>query len=557
MGSFQGLFGVHGLLVGGVLTCCCCGLQAETPQPGAVESTSGAAAAPQFKPLVAPGASVAVIKIEGIIYGFTFESLQSRVELARERGASLIVVELDTPGGLVDSALKISKYLKSLDLPTLAWVNPHAYSAGVMIAAACDGIVMSPSSATGDCAPIVPGVELAPTERAKALSPILEEFRDSATANGYEYVLFHAMAVLGVEVYQVKDPATGRQRLVNQADYGVMVRGEPLEGGWLKQLLSQRREFEVGGPTVEVATEADRGKWELVQKIHDGRTLLTLNQTRALQVGLSRATVRGQRELEEYLQAASFTSIEPSRVEMVAYWLTHPLIRTLLIVAMVLGAYFEMQVPGFGLGGVVALAALALLLIAPFLVGLAQVWHILLFVAGAIMLIIEVFVTPGFGILGTLGIIAMFTGLILMTVPTDGRGPIPLPGPEMAQRLRDSVLFTLLAIVVSAVGIYFLTKYLGVIPVLNRLVLKSLSAGAGSGAGAASTRVSGDEVIGRGTITVGAKGRTVTELRPSGRARFGDQIVDVISLGEWIQRDRVVKVIEVHGNRIVVDLAEA
>ena len=141
-----------------------------SPVPQASNTPSGTLAA------LPTGADVAVIKIRGLIYGFTLHSLQQSVEHARQNGASLIVLELDTPGGVVTSALKISKYIKSMQVPTVAWVNPEAYSAGIMIAAACNRMVMAPASAAGDCAPIVPGANLSPTERAKALSPILEEF---------------------------------------------------------------------------------------------------------------------------------------------------------------------------------------------------------------------------------------------------------------------------------------------------------------------------------------------------------------------------------------------
>ncbi len=172
------------------------------------------------------GSDIAVIPVSGLIYDFTFESLERRVDKALDGGASLIVIVLDTPGGVVTSALKISKYIKTLNVPTVAWVHNEAYSAGIMLAAACDEIVMAKASATGDCAPIVPGMNLEPTERAKALSPILAEFRDSANANGYDYAMFHAMCVLGVEVYLVeKDDGSGERRLVNQADYAVMVLG--------------------------------------------------------------------------------------------------------------------------------------------------------------------------------------------------------------------------------------------------------------------------------------------------------------------------------------------
>jgi membrane-bound ClpP family serine protease len=170
------------------------------------------------------GANVAVIKIEGMIYGFTLESLKRRVERAMEGNASMIVLELNTPGGEVISALKIAKYIKGeITVPTVAWIHDSAYSAGILIASSCDRIVMSKASTTGDCAPIVPGTELAPTERAKALSPILEEFRDNARSNGKDFALYHAMCVLGVEVYLVEN---NRQAETRQPDR------QSLDGRW-------------------------------------------------------------------------------------------------------------------------------------------------------------------------------------------------------------------------------------------------------------------------------------------------------------------------------------
>ena len=492
------------------------------------------------------GANAAVIQVKGLIYGYTLESLKQGIDQAVDEGASLIVIELDTTGGLVDSALKISKYLKSLNVPTVAWINPQAYSAGIMIAAACNKIVMAPASATGDCAPIIPGVSLSPTERAKALSPILEEFRDSAQAHGYDFALFHAMCVLGVEVYQIENPQTGRRVLVNQADYAVMVQGTPVEDA---VPTPSDEADQVGAATVSIATEADREQWELVRRVHDGKTLLTLNQKRALDVGLSWATIRDRDELSEHLKSASMTSVGHSRVALVTYWLTLPWVRGLLIVAMLVGAYTELQAPGLGVAGLVSLAALVVLLVAPFLVGLAQAWHVLLFLLGLTLLLIEVFVIPGFGLIGVAGVIAMFTGLVLMVVPSTGHGPIPMPAPEMGQRLQDSLMYTLVGILGSAAAFYYITKYFGSIPVLNKLVLKA------PGSRDTDRHISGDEAVGGGHVHTGALGRVVTKLRPSGRAQIDGRLVDVMSVGEWIEPGKPVRVVEVHGNRIVVEAA--
>jgi len=529
---------------------------APSPAPQANNTASGTAI-----PLPT-GANVAVIKIRGLIYGFTLHSLQQSAEQAIQGGASLIVLELDTPGGVVTSALKISKYIKSMRVPTVAWINPEAYSAGIMIAAACNQIVMAPASATGDCAPIVPGMSLSPTERAKALSPILEEFRDSARANGYDYALFHAMCVLGVQVYQIEHTQTGQQRLVNQDDYQVMVEGTaiPTVATSVSQgtgtPATQPSAINIGGTSVSAATQADCGQWKLVSKIHDGTTLLTLNQQRALDTGLAQAIVRDQTELQQFLGAASITTLHSSWVSVMAYWLTQPWVRALLMVAMLLGAYLEMQAPGVGVAGFVATAALVLLVVAPFLIGLAQLWHVVLFCIGLGLLLVEIIVIPGFGLAGVSGIICIFIGLVLMVVPTTGQGPIPLPAPEVAQRLRDSVLFTLIGIIGSTVGLYYLTKHFGSLPLFNRLILRSPVLEAGSASTHATTppaHVSGDEVIGEGRIQVGATGQTVTELHPSGRAQIHGQIIDVISQGEWIDAGQQVRVIEVQGNRIVVE----
>jgi len=512
------------------------------------------------------GANVAILPVKGLIYGYTLRSLEQRVDQAIQGGASLIVLDLDTPGGLVDSALKISKSIKGMPVPVVAWINPEAYSAGILIAAACQEIIMAPVSATGDCAPIVPGTSLAPTERAKALSPILEEFRDSARANGYDYALFHAMCVLGVEVYQIENPATGKRRLVNQADYRVMVEGASLspsptttQPGPASAQAAPDPDIRVAAATITLAKEADRGKWKLVQKIHDGTTLLTLNQQRAMDIGLAKALVYDSVEIKEYFGAAAVTTIQPSRVVLAAYWLTLPWVRALLMVGLLLGVYLELQAPGLGVAGLVALVSLVLLLVAPYLVGLAQAWHVVVFLIGLAMLLVEIVAIPGFGLLGVGGVVCMFIGLVLMVVPAVGQGPMPMPAPEMAQRLQESVLSTLVGMIGSVVGLYYLTKHFGQIPVFNRLILKThwaVPAGATPGAGMAEAHVSGDDAIGKGRISSGASGTSTTELRPSGRAEIDGQLIDVVTQGEWIEPGQPVRVIEVHGNRIIVEASQ-
>ncbi|MEE9211232.1 MAG: NfeD family protein [Phycisphaeraceae bacterium] len=520
------------------------------------ESSPPAAAQPPVRvaaPIsgLASGAYVAVVPIRGDIYGFTLDSLKRRVNRALQGGATLIVVELDTYGGTLRSALEISKYLKKVPVPTVAWVNDKAYSAGTLIASACSQIVMSPASTIGDCAPIVPNKEMSLTERNKALSPLVAEFLDNAVMNGHPGALLHATCEWGVVVYEVEHQEIGRRQMVNQLDYEVMVEGaDPNtvgKGGVLKKLFGKHEPVML---KVTVATNADRRQWELVRRVHNGKSLLTLSQSEATEYGLSQADdILTDAQLQQHLAAASVTRVNQTWSETLAGWLVHPYARIVLIIALLLGAYMEFQSPGLGLPGAVAVLALLGLVCPPFIVGLAEIWHIFALVIGIGLLLAEVFVTPGFGVLGITGIVLIFTGLVFSVVPTTGTGPFPLPAPEMWGRLQLSLLSIMIAVAVSLVGFIVLSRYFGSIPILNRLILRSPPRPPKG----VDQVVSGDEVIGQGRISVGDAGRVVTRLRPTGRATFNGQIVDVVSVGDWIDTGQPVRVVEVHGNRIVVE----
>lgn len=563
--------------------------QPATPASPTAPTVSKARSLSASNIVLPSGSDIVVIPVSGMIYDFTLVSLERRVDMALNSGASMIVIELDTPGGIVTSALKISKYIKGLPVPTVAWVHNEAYSAGIMLSAACDEIVMSPVSSTGDCAPIAPGISLAPTERAKILSPILEEFRDSARSNGYDYAMFHAMCVLGVELYLVeKDDGSGEQRLVNQVDYEVMVNGKSTSeikpqaappassnttpGAAATQPTPGTISIDVGAPGLTV-TDTERGLWVGVEvlpsgdkapggMVHDGTTLLTLNQTRAQDIGLSKASIATQQALKQQYQAANIAAIPVTWSEGVAAVMTSWWMRAILVVVFLLGAYIEIQAPGLSLPGAIAGIALIALIGAPFVIGLAEVWHILMFLIGFILVIIEVVFLPSFGLLGIGGLMMMFMGVVLAVVPTgsgfDGQGAGWLPPPEMQGKLVASMFTTLLALLASGVGFYYITKHFGKIPGLNRLILDTeqpSGAAVGVDVTGRSIHVSGDEVLGAGVAKVGLAGETTCDLRPSGTAKFGEHIIDVVSVGPFIGAGQPVKIVEIHGNRIVVDEA--
>ncbi len=560
------------------------------------------------------GANVAIIPIEGMIYDFTLDSLRRRIDRAVQNGATVIVLELDTYGGVVTSALDIAKYLKdpaAVPVPVLAWVHNKAYSAGILIAAACDqGIVMSSASATGDCAPIVPGRNLAPTERAKAFSPIASEFQHSAATHGYSYATFHAMCVLGVELYLIErtDPATGQaeRRLVNQADYAIMVRGDtnawqgldatpaPAPGGpgdgyppalpaptspsdnpgspSIPDIPTLPGGFEIPGmpeladegapaPVERVnpaeASAQDVGQWQPVTvlpsgavapngRVHDGQTLFTPDETRAADVGLSRATVSTDAELQQYLQAASVSRIDQTWSENFAGFLTRMWVRAVLVVLLALGVYLELQSPGLGIPAAVAALALFGLFGAPMVIGLADVWHILLFVLGLGLLIVELMFTPTFGALGIVGVILMLAALVLSAVPITSGG---FATPGTWDRLFTALLSTLTGTAASFVGIIFLTRYFGQIPGLSRLVL----ADAEPANPHESSRLAGHAALGDQELRVGDTGRVASPLRPAGTAVFHGRDVDVTSTGSYLDTGTPIRIAAISRFTITVE----
>jgi len=212
---------------------------------------------------VAPATQpVAIVALHGEVNDYTRDLLIRQINQARKQGAKTIILDLDTYGGLVTSALDITRFLRGQnDLHIVAYVN-KAISAGAMTAVSCNEIVMAPSAVIGDCAPIVRDTdgELQPlpdTERAKMQSPVLSDFDASADRNGYDRKLLESMVTIDPVVYWVQKSKTHEKRFVTQAEYD-----SPIKSGWA----------DVPGVPVPV---------------HASHTLLTVFTDEAVKLGLA------------------------------------------------------------------------------------------------------------------------------------------------------------------------------------------------------------------------------------------------------------------------------
>jgi len=491
-----------------------------------------------------------IVPIHGVISDILRDSVDRRINDALANHADTIVFEMRTPGGMVTSALAISKLIKKLPdkgVHTVAWVNDEAFSAGALISVAAQEIVMSSTASIGDCAPIIMSPtgdleSLGDAERAKAESPVLQEFRDSAARNGYDALLCRAMVTVGEEVWWVENSETGERSFVGTDRKNELVDGVATRPG-----------------QTSTAPAEQPGRWRLVTAYVDPVTgrevpakqptdtsgeLLTLSQSEAVAYGLAKALVPNVEALQAYLGLPGLPQYDPiSSWEKFAMWLNSPLIRGLLFILVLMGAYMEFHSPGLIVPGVVAAIALIIFLGAPYVAGLANIWTILLLVVGLILLAVEIFLIPGFGVVGVLGALLVLVSLIATFVPAEPGVPA-FSWPSMDatwNAIKTGILVISSSTIIALIGLMLIARYLPTIPGARRLLLDT--------APAESLALSDPypDVAHLGDIGV-----VVGDLRPGGQARFGMEIVDVSSQGEYVDAGRRVQVIKRVGASIVV-----
>ncbi|MGD8451895.1 MAG: NfeD family protein [Phycisphaerae bacterium] len=493
-----------------------------------------------------------VIPIRGEISDIMRDSVSRRLDQAKADGATTVIFEMDTLGGLVTSALDICRLIKNLpaDVHTVAWVNDKAYSAGAMISVSCQQIIMSKASSIGDCAPIMVtptgGLEeMAPTERAKMESPVLQEFRDSAIENGYDPLLLRAMVTVGEEVWWVENPETGERRFVTTEQKAELLgekklftpEGEPPKWQLVEKYTIQRS----GGEAREITAK---------QPVDASGELLTVSQSEAAAYGLASGIASTLDEVGEQLGLQSSPAyLDITGWELFVMWLNSPLVRGILFAIVLIGAYIEFQSPGLILPGATAAVALVIFLAAPFAAGLADVWTFVLLGLGLILLAAEIFVIPGFGVAGILGIALIVIALIGTFVPSEPApgGPDDAPWfswpslPGTWNALQQGIIYLSGSIIIAFIGILLVIRYLPQTAIGRRLIPPNPEH---------RTLTLNDPR--QAVALIGEVGIVTGDLRPGGQARFGQEIVDVQSQGEYVEAGRRVQVLRHEGMRIVV-----
>jgi len=472
-------------------------------------------------------ATAVLIPCKGMIDEALFYSIKRRSEIALKAGADYLVYQIETYGGLVDAADSIAKYLIQQAAArghTVAYITTEAISAGALISVSCQDIIMRENTTIGDAAPITMGGKLEGVEREKAESFVRAAFQRAAEANGYPELLLKAMVTMQIEVYRVLNLKTGQY------------------------------EFFQGG---DLPKDPNTYEIEKAEKINGADELLTLTASRAQEYGIARAVVRDLDGALTFLEkrdhvvfAGEPMVLAPSWSEHMVSWLNSPIVLGILFLLALLGAYIEFSTPGFGLPGLVAVICFALILGSKYLVGMANWVEILLLFIGVALLLVEIFVLPGFGVAGILGIVCLLFGLFGMLIRN---APDELPWPNTPAQW-EALWYNVLALVAGFAGFilsaWLLSRYLPKLPFMSGLVLAPTPAAPGGG-GSQISMTSPPESSATG-VQVGDAGEVIATLRPAGKARFGEAIVDVVADGEFLQPGTPVEIIEISGSRVVV-----
>ncbi len=544
---------------------------------------------------------VVVMPIRTAIDRFTVKSLEQRMQRAEDDGAQAVVIELDTPGGEVGAVLEISNLLKTSQVPTIvAWVNYTALSGGAIIAMACDEIVTADPGTLGDAIPIQVSQlfglqQMAEDEKQKILAPLLVDLVDSARRNGYDEKLMQGFVSLGVELWMIErtrpgpeGQPVGERMFIDLAEYRLLF-GEPPEArmsqipsagtGFTEPaseddastpwptapgdatafrpaspelaVLDEKPETSVSDNLVVPTTrptlsEGDRGGWRVVAYVTDGKAPVTMTSEQLVRYDVANRVVQSDADLKAFFGATSMVRYEENFWFALARFMSNPLVRGLLLVCVVVGFFVEMASPGLGVFGAIGLLALVGLLAPAAMVGMAGWWEFAALGLGAVLVLIEVFVVPGLGVPGVIGAVLVFLGLL--GTFTGGNGF------QTQGELLTGVVVLLLSLATAGVIIFLIARNLGSIPGLNRLILKSVPSEDDESPTFFDAMVPTQPAA--AGLEVGAVGEAVGVLRPSGRARFAEALVDVVSVGPIIESGQRVRVIEASAFSVVVEKAD-
>jgi len=417
------------------------------------------------------------------------------IKRVNEEEARAVLFDINTPGGLAfDTAELIMVDMQKIKVPSFAFVNPKALSAGALVAAGTDSIYMHPVSTIGAAAIVnSTGAEIPEIMRAKIESAFNAFVRAVSKSKGRNPDVIRAMMIAD-EYY----------------DFGEI----QVEEGDLLSLTADEAVMDFEGKPL-----------------------------------LAKGIVGSVEELleKEGLAGIEVISAEPTGMEKFAYWAAA--FSGILILVGIGGGYLEMKTPGFGIGGGISLLAFALFFFGNYVAGnMAGYGLMLLFLLGVTLIIFELFIMPGLFFPGIIGGLLVLGTLFMAMVDGFAFEDNDILGWD-AEGAMDFINRPALNLAIGLLGstilMLMLMRILPDMPLFNRMVMsKELSRGDSTGL---------DSVSGGTGEHVGLRGVTLTGLRPAGKGDFKGRILDITALSGYIEAGKQVVVVSEDGVRILVE----
>jgi membrane-bound serine protease (ClpP class) len=466
-----------------------------------------------------------VIAINDVIGKLLADFIQRETQHAIADGANLIIYDIDSPGGDKEYAQEVATLIAELDsskVTSVAWVGRATTQAGALVALSCDRIFMATDATIGSIdvktmrmnhgQTLEPANELNPEDQQRLLTIVTS----IAKRKNRSVSLMQAMVDASLPVFEVTHRESGRVAWMNA-----------------NEIAAQPEEWTQGA---------------IIPELHEGG-LLQLTAERAHELGVSERPCHDFEELRTRLGIGSTADLRPvskTWVDNLVTVLNSGVAGFLLITIGIICIYLELHLPS-GLFLIGAITSFALFFWSRFLGGSAGTLELMLFVLGMVLLGVEVFVIPGFGVFGVSGILLTVASLVMASNTFAGMSATE----SFEQSMSSLGSLAVALMVVIAVAVLF-NRFLPTIPFINRLILTPPGYAANDGDEPQLNPTLLSRTTSSGAITAGMIGTTASTLRPTGKAMFGDLYVDVVSDGAYIDHGAQIEVLRIAGNRIIV-----
>jgi len=451
------------------------------------------------------------IKIEGTIDTVKKSYLVRRIEQARQEQVNLIFFQINSRGGLDQPADAIADLIAGIkDMKTVAYIDDRATGVTALIPLACHDIVFRKSAQMGEVRNLVTGRDTFHRLTELQIKSLSRRAASLAEQKGHPSAVAAAMVDPDSVVYEATDAKTGASCFVLQSQIDT----EP------NRYLNARVRKSPGD--VLTITGEDAPNYGLGQAVNDTEELKALYGLRGKAIRID----------------------GPSWVDSLVTVLTDPFVSWLLLFIGLFMLVLELKLPGIGLPAITSALAFLLFFWSHYLSGTADQLEIILFLVGMVCMALELFVFPGFGVFGMSGILLILSSIVMAS------HTFIWPTQEYEYRqMGYTLLQVMVAMVAVGAGAVVLARYFPSLPLFNRLVLKPEPWTGADDEPASKPSVEGYESL---MFLIGETGRTTTVLRPTGKARFGELLVDVTADGFFIEPDSLVEVIDVQGQRVIV-----